>query len=1029
MRRFSILFAAALLSGALPAAASPRPIPPQLYSGLRWRNIGPFRAGWSTCVAGVPDRPDTFYFGAAGGGVWKTDDAGRTWQGLFQNEGSASVGALAIAPSDPRILYAGTGQVTARYDIASGDGVYRSADGGRTWTHAGLRDSGAIGRFLIDPRDPDVVLAAAFGHVFGPNPERGVFRTEDGGKTWTRTLFVDEDTGAVDLASDPADPSLVYAATWQDRNYPWLSYFQPSLGPGSGVFKSSDGGKTWTRIRGNGWPSQPLGRIGLAAAPGGLVYAVVDAQVESGNVSHKPAPPSPGGLFRSDDAGATWTRTSDEDWLENDYFGRITVDPGNRDRLYATGQSIRMSADGGKTWTIVKGSPGGDDYHFLWINPKHTDHMAVASDQGTVVSVNGGETWSSWYNQPTGQFYHLAADDRFPYWIYSGQQDSGTVGIASRSDYGALSYREWHPVGGDERDYDVPDPSDPNIVYGSGLGGSLARFDARTGQVAAISPHVESTYARNPTSVKYRYTWITPIAVSPRPPHAIYQGAQLLFRSADRGQSWTVVSPDLSGAVSGARGCGGPATLESARACGFGVIYTIALGPTDDVIWVGTDDGRIQVTRDGGKSWNDVTPPGLRPWSKIATLDVSPLDPDSVYAAVDTHRLDDFSPHAYRTRDGGRTWTQISAGLPKGGFVDVVRADPERRGLLYAGTDTGVFVSFDDGDHWQTLKLDLPTVWVRDLLVHGRDLVAATQGRAIWILDDLSPLRQITPEAAEAKAHLFRPATAYRLRRDENRDTPPPPETPLGKNPPAGAVIDYTLASAPPGPVTLEILDSAGNSVRRFASDQAPARPEAERYFAASWLKPFPTPSAAAGHHRFVWDLRGERPRAISYDYSIAAVWGDDTPALPEGALVPPGEYTVRLSVGAQVLQQPLKVEMDPRVSAAPAAIAEQHAAAGRAATLMARSYDAFAAAREFRKRLAARGRLSGSRAALDRKAAALEEGHEGFRRINEHLSAIYRAIEGADFAPTKQALEELEETARSLDRALERWKELERSR
>jgi photosystem II stability/assembly factor-like uncharacterized protein len=1010
--KFRAGLAAVCLSAAVASASAARPYPAELYSGMRWRNIGPFRAGWSTCVAGVPDRPNTFYFGAAGGGVWRSDDAGRTWTGLFQDEGAASIGAIAIAPSDPRIIYAGTGQVTARYDIASGDGVYRSDDGGRRWRRVGLPDSRAIGRILVDPADPNTVLVAAFGHVFGPNQERGVFRTEDGGKTWTKALFVDENTGAVDLARDPENPSVVYASTWQDRNYPWLSYFQPSLGPGSGVFKSSDGGRSWKRIAGGGWPTQPLGRIGLAAASGGRVYAVVNAKAESGNVAHeKKAAPEAGGLYRSDDGGATWSRVSAEDWLQNDYFGRITVAPDNCDRIYAMGQSIRRSDDAGRTWEIVKGAPGGDDYHFLWINPDRPDHMAVASDQGTVVTVNGGTTWSSWYNQPTGQFYHAAADDRFPYWIYSGQQDSGTVGIASRSDYGALSFREWHPVGGDERDYDVPDPADPNIVYGSGLGGSLARFDARTGQVAAISPHVEGTYAKNPRTVEYRYTWITPIAVSPRPPHAIYQGAQVLFQSTDRGQSWSVVSPDLSGAVPGARGCQGPVTLASARDCGFGVIYSIALGPSDDDIWIGTDDGWIQTTRDGGKSWRDATPKGLRPWSKIATIEVSPLDPSTVYAAVDTHRLDDFSPHVYRTRDAGRSWTEIAAGLPAAGFVDVVRADPVRKGLLYAGTDTGVFVSFDDGDSWESLKLNLPTVWVRDLLVHRDDLVAATQGRAIWILDDLSPLRQSTPETAAAPAHLFRPQTALRVRRDENKDTPPPPETPLGENPPAGAIIDYALRTAARGPVVLEIRRADGGLVRRFQSGEEAPRPDAERYFAESWLKPAPALSPAAGHHRFIWDLRGPRPKAVSYDYSIAAIWGDDTPANPEGIFEPPGRYTVQLIVDGRTYQQPLRLEMDPRVRVAAASIERQAAAARRAADLMNRSFDALESVKREEKE------------AGSADAAPFESGARSFDRINERAAAVYEAIESADNAPTRQALEELGRVEKEFDSWLAEWK------
>ena len=1017
MNRSLAIFAAVCLAVVSAADSSGQPIPPDSYSGLRWRNIGPFRAGWSTCAEGIPDQPDVYYFGAAVGGVWRSDDAGQTWEPLFQNESAASVDAIALAPSNPRILYAGTGQVETRYDLASGDGVFRSDDGGRTWRHLGLSATRAIGRIVVDPKNPDVVLVAAMGHIFGPNPERGVFRSEDGGRTWTKTLYVDENTGVVDLASDPADPSVVYASSWQARNYPWLSYFQPNVGPGSGVYRSADGGRTWKRISGGGWPAgDRIGRIGLAVGRGGRVYAAVDARSASGNFGAARGAGSQTGIYRSDDGGASWQRVNSEPWTGSDYFGRITADPGNPDIVYMTGQSIRRSKDGGRTFEVFKGAPGGDDYHFLWINPKHPDHMVTASDQGTVVTVNGGKSWSSWYNQPTGQFYHVAADDRFPYWVYSGQQDSGTVGIASRSDYGALSYREWHPVGGDERDYDIPDPSDPESVYGSGLGGGLVRFDGRTGQKAAIDPGVESTYAQRATEVKYRYTWITPIAVSPRPPHALFQGSQFLFRSDDRGHSWKTISPDLSGAIPGTKGCDGAITMQNAGPCGFGVIFTIAISPRgDNEIWVGTDNGRIQVTRDGGTSWTDVTPKGIAPWSKIATLDVSPLDPATVYAAVDTHRLDDFSPHAWATHDGGRTWTSIAAGLPARGFVQVVRADPVRRGLLYAGTDTGVFVSFDDGASWQSMSLNLPTAWVGDLLVHGNDLIAATQGRAIWILDDVSPLREISGSIAQAPWHLFRPADAVRVRANENHDTPLPPETPLGQNPPAGAVIDYTVRSAPGGPVTLEILDSKGETVRRFSSADKPARPKAERYFAEAWLRPEPELSAAPGHHRFVWDLRSPRPKSAAYDYSIAAVWGDDTPVEPDGILVPPGQYSVRLTAGGKSETRAFNLRMDPRVHTAAQDLASQYEAAKRAGQLMDESFAALEDAKEAQKRKPSEA------------VSALVSGKNSFSAVNARASAAYQAIESADAAPTVQAMALLESARADFERLAAIFKGLQK--
>ena len=998
--------AASLCLGALGAVA--QPIRTDRYSDLRWRNIGPFRGGWSTCAEGIPDEPEVFYMGAAGGGIWKTDDAGETWSPLFLNEKAATVDAIAIAPSNPKIIYTGTGQVETRYDIGSGNGVYRSDDGGATWRHLGLADTRAIGRILVDSKNPDVVLVAGFGHIFGPNAERGVFRSENGGKTWTKTLFVDENTGVVDLAADPENSSTIYAAAWQARNYPWLSYFQPNIGPGSGIYKSQDGGATWKRLSGGGFPnSGKIGRIGLATASGGRVYAAVDARSVGGNTSLRSQGATQTGLYRSDDGGATWEWINHESWIGSDYFGRLTADPRNRDTVYMTGQSIRRSTDGGKTFEVFKGAPGGDDYHFVWINPKHPGYMVTASDQGTVVTVNGGRTWSSWYNQPTGQFYHLGADDRFPYWIYSGQQDSGTAGVASRSDFGALSYREWHPVGGDERDYDIPDPGDPDTVYASGLGGNLVRFDQRTGQTAAIDPSVESTYARRATEVKYRYTWFTPIAVSTRKPYAVYEGSQYLFRSDDRGHSWKTISPDLSGAVPGTKGCDGAITLANAGPCGFGVIFSIALSPrSDDEIWIGTDDGKIQVTRDSGKSWSEVSPKGIAPWSKIASLDISPLDPSTVYAAVDTHRLDEFAPRAYRTRDGGKTWTSIVKGFPADAFVDTLRADPVQRGLLYAATNSGVYVSFDDGDLWQPLQLNLPTVWVGDLLVHGNDLVAATQGRAIWILDDVSPLRELAAGRANDPVHLFHPAETDRVRRNVNHDTPLPPETPLGQNPPAGAIIDYELRSAAAGPVTLEILDPSGAVLRKFSSDDKPKPPSGEqRYFAAGWLKPEPELSAAAGHHRFVWDMELARPSAIASEYSIAAVWGDDTPLEPEGALVPPGRYTVRLTVGGRSFSEPLVIRMDPRVHATAEDLARQFEVARDAAKLMELSKAAIVDAAEIQKR------------SPSETAASLVRGTHSFARVNTMATAVFRAVESGDMAPTVQAIAELEGAQADFDR------------
>ncbi|HVS77998.1 MAG TPA: hypothetical protein VHE11_13760, partial [Steroidobacteraceae bacterium] len=797
-------------------------VPASAYSQLEWRLVGPFRGGWATMAAGVSGSPDTFYFSGAGGGIWKTTDAGRTWRSVGDGLPPA-MGAVAVAPSAPDTIYAGTGQVAPRYDLGSGRGVFKSTDGGKTWQPLGLAETRNIGRIWVDPNNPDVVVVAALGHLFGPSPKRGVYLSTDGGTSWVHALKIDDDTGVVDLAADPTNPNLLYAAAWQVRDLPWLDYYEPLSGPGSAIYRSTDGGATWTRLTGNGWPQGPLGRIGLAVThtpQGTRVYATVASKAE-------------GGVWRSDDGGDHWQRVNaDAATFGNWYFSRLTVDPRNPDVVYSAGQSIRRSSDGGKTWTVIKGAPGGDDYHFLWINPDHPDHWITASDQGAVVTVDDGRSWSSWYNQPTGQFYHLAADERFPYWIYSGQQDSGSVGTASRSDYGAITFRDWHPVGGDERDYMLPDPDDPSLVFGSGMGGRVSRYDGKTGQVANVSPWPVNSYGARPTQVKYRYGWVTPLAFTPTQPHALLLGSQVLFRSTDAGDHWKVISPDLTGKRADAKGCDGEVAGEQARACGYGVISAIAPSPrTAGIIWVGTDSGLVQLTRDGGQHWQNVTPPGLGPWEKISAIDASALDPATAYAAVDGHRLDDFRPRVFRTHDYGKTWTEIDSGLPSSEVVPVVRADTVRNGLLYAGTSQGVYVSLDDGAHWQSLQLNLPNARINDLLLHNDDLIAATQGRAIWVLDDVTPLRQLSSAMLGAPAHLFAPAVAWRVHADNNKDTPLPPETPEGRNPPAGAVIDYWLGPDSRGPVTLDIYSFTGQLVRRFASDEAQPHVQANRYF------------------------------------------------------------------------------------------------------------------------------------------------------------------------------------------------------
>ena len=1026
--RIRLKISALLLASALPTllvAATPLP-------DLQWRLLGPFRAGWSTMAVGIPAQLDTYYFGAAGGGVWKTVNSGQTWQPIFDGvSASSSIGAIAIAAADPNVIYVGTGQPEPRYDIAAGDGLYRSVDGGKTWEHAGLAATRHIGAILVDPRDPKTVVVAALGHIFGANEERGIYRSTDGGQTWQHALAINNDTGAVELAADPSNPDRLYAAAWQARNYPWLSYFTPIRGPGSAIYTSADGGKSWVIVGGEGWPKEPLGRIGLAVTRVGQairIYASIDAAKDSG-------------LYRSDDGGGHWQKVNDASAVTSWYESRMTVAPGNPDGLYIVGQSLHYSADAGKTFMIFKGAPGGDDYHHLWINPAHPQRMITSSDQGTVVSVDGGRTWGDWYNQPTGQFYHLAADNRFPYWVYSGQQDSGTVGIASRSDYGSLSFRDWHPVGGDERDDDIPEPSDPNIVYATGLGGKVTRWDIRHGQSRAITPWPVSSYGKRQTTVKYRYTWITPLAVSQLKPYPLYVGAQQLWRSTDRGEHWQIVSPDLTGKREGAQHCDGNVKVADAKACGYGVIFNIAPSPLSNALmWVGTDDGLVQVTRDSGAHWLDVTPQDLPVWARVNTVDPSALNADTAYVAADNHRQDDFAPYAWRTHDGGKTWQSISAALAHDHFVAVVRADPKQRGLLYAGTDAGVFVSLDDGDHWRALQTKLPQAWVRDLIVHGNDLVVATQGRALWVLDDVSPLRELAAkDSADVALRLFKPAPAYLLMPNNNRDTPLPAETALGQNPPQGAVIDYAIGSAAIGSaairsVSLEIRAAKGQLVRRYTSvdQREPAR--AHRYFAEAWLKPAAPLSAAPGMHRFVWDLRYPQPRAIAYEYSIGATLGRDTPTLPAGPFAVPGRYELILSAAGQEQRQWLTVLADPRI---PVTLPERQAALAysqAAGTALDQAFVANGEVHALREKLGLlQPKLSGATLvdaqALLKDTADLTESDDDagsdIAAISEVIAGLEADVEGADGAPTPGQQAALTEYRGRLDKALARWQQL----
>ena len=1010
--RWAALAAFALLcASTLTQAAAAPPIDPQ------WRLVGPFRGGWGEMVVGVPERPDTFLFGAAGGGVWRTDNAGRTWTSLFDHGPTAPVGALAVAPSKPDTIYIGSGQPEPRYDVASGLGVFASLDGGKNWRDLGLSRTRHIGKIWVDPKDADVVVVAAVGDFFAPGPDRGVYRSADGGASWAQTLKVDDKTGAVDIAADPADPRNLFTATWEARQYPWQSYFTPITGPGSAIYQSRDEGITWNRLGGEGWPTGNLGRISLATArtPAGLrIYAVVSAAEKSG-------------LYRSDDGGGHWLRVNDDQAFTGYYASRITVDPRNADVVWLVGQSVRRCGQGGRTCEIFRGAPGGDDYHFVWINPSHPDHIATASDQGVVISVDDGRTWSSWYNQPTAQFYHIATDDRFPYRIYSGQQDSGTVRIASRSDDGAIGDREWRPVGGDERDYVIPNPTDANIVYSSGLGGKITRWDARTQQGADITPFPLPNYGKRQISVEHHFVWVTPMAVTKTTPTTLYLGAEVVFASTDDGATWKTISPDLTGKRADAQRCGGDPAVADAKSCGYGGIWSMAPSPRrSGELWVGTDDGLVQLTRDGGASWVDVTPPGIPEWAKIASIDVSPSEDGVAYIAVDNQRQADLRPRAYATHDYGHTWRDIAGDLPAEHFVSVVRADPVRRGLLFAGNDVGAYASWDDGRHWRSIQGGLPTAWIRDLQVRGDDLIAGTQGRSIWVLGDLAQIRQ-ADDALGAEAHLYHPADAVRVRPNTNHDTPISPEEPVGQNPPDGAVIDYTLAQPARGPVSIEIRDGAGALVRQLSSSPV-ATPVAERYFAHDWLNPATALATSAGLHHAVWNLRWTRPQALAGDYSIATAYGRETPILPEGALALPGVYTVTLVADGRRRSTTLTLLPDPRapidVAGLRVSLALSHDI-GATIAIARSGYGEMAIARSQALAVGAPvdPTLAAHLAVFVKQATPSGDGH-GFLESAAILTAIESNMEAADLAPNQPQREVAAKTRQRVEALWATWSE-----
>ena len=996
---------------------------PNLFTSLHWRNVGPFRGGRTRAIAGVPSQPNVFYIGVVNGGVWKTNDAGRVWTPVFDEQPTGSIGAIAVALSDPNIIYVGSGEGLHRPDLSVGDGIYKSSDAGKTWTHLGLRDGQQIPQIAVDPRDANRLLVAVAGHPYGPNPERGIFLSTDGGQNFQKVLYKDENIGGGDVLFDPSNSSIAYASLWEAREGPWEN--GSWNGPGGGIFKSNDGGQSWQQLS-NGLPA--------AMVQAHLVIAPSEPQRLYAQVATKDAVK----LYRSDDGGGSW-RVASEDPRATFRIGggdlpMLAVDPKNPDIIYVTSTVTWKSTDAGTTWTGFRGAPGGDDYQNIWINPNDPKIIALASDQGAIVSLNGGESWSSWYNQPTAQLYHANADNSFPYRVCSGQQESGSVCTSSRGNDGEITMREWHPVAAEEYGYVAPDPLDPDIIYG----GKLTRFDRRTAQAQDILPKVFR-------STNFRVLRTEPIVFSPHDPHILYFAANTLWKTKDGGKSWVQISPDLtrqSFAVPATVGKYSGETTAQPRQ--RGVIYAVA--PFDDQrIWVGTDDGLIHLTTDGGAHWQNVSPASLAPFQKVSMLEASHSDAATAYAAINTLRLDDLRPHILRTRDSGKTWSEITNGIPNNENVNSVREDTQRKGLLFAGTEHAVYVSFDDGDHWQSLRLNMPATSVREVIVKNDDLVAATHGRGFWIMDDITPLRQAEAGNFAGEAFLFYPQNALRVRWNTNTDTPLPPDEPAGENPPDGAVIDYYLKSAASGPVTLEIRDSAGQTVRKYSSADPvePADPMLE--IPAYWVRPPQRLSTAPGMHRFVWDLHYAPVRGIKPEYPIAAVYHNTAPE-PTSPWVLPGQYTVILTANGKSYPRPLTVSLDPRVRISRAELAQQLKTSqpiyeGLAATSAAMEQiktarDQLKSLRQQSSQQSGAGNVRDAIDGLDQKIQMLQgadnprptpgvEPPPTFTILKGRLTDLFRVLQGVDAAPTAQALAATTEVQQMEAALMKTWKKI----
>jgi photosystem II stability/assembly factor-like uncharacterized protein len=1002
----------------------PQPTPPQalinanLFKDMKWRQIGPYRGGRVLAVTGIPDNPNVFYFGAVAGGVFRTMDGGNSWEPLMQREAISSVGAIAIADSNPNIIYVGSGEACLRGNISHGDGVYKSLDAGKTWKNIGLRDSRHIGALIVDPHDPNRVFVAAVGHAYGPNAERGIFRSLDGGNTWQKVLFKDDQTGGIDVVFDPHNSNTLFAAMYQVIRRPWELI---SGGPGSGLYKSTDGGTTWKRLEGNGLPEGILGRIGVSVsgADSNRVYALIEAK--------------DGGLFRSDDGGEHWTRVNDDLRLHQRswYFMHVFADPKNADTVYVLNTGMFRSNDGGKSVTLLPAPHG--DHHGLWIDPTHPERMINGNDGGATITVDGGKSWTTQYNQPTAQFYHVATDNRFPYYLYGAQQDNSTIAIASYSDQGVITMRDWYEVGGGESGYIAPDPHDANVVYAGGNAGFITRFDKRTEQAQDISVVPLDSSGHGVGDFPHRFQWTEPIVVSVHDPNVIYTAGEAVFRSADQGMSWTQISPDLTrNDKSKQQASGGPISKDNTSVEYYDTVFTLAESTLEkNLLWAGSDDGLVHVTRDGGKSWQNVTPKAVPEWSMISLLEACPHDAGSAFMAVDRHRLDDLRPYIFKTHDYGKTWTEIVNGIPDGSFVHAVREDTVRKGLLYAGTETGVFVSIDDGGHWQSLQLNLPTTPINDLVVKDNNLNVATNGRSFWILDDLSPLRQVQPQMVNDDVVLYRPELALRLHYPEGVAK----RRPVGENPPSGAIINYYLKNThKDDEVTLDIFDTQGKLVRHLSSKekkegaQPPEWPDLE--------PPKETIPANAGMNRYAWDLRYDKPTPVPGAFY--------TGNGPVGPLAMPATYQLRLTVNGKSYTEPLELKLDPRVHASAEALQKQFALALRVRDDIDRLHQAINQIRDVRAQLKTLDKRFGESAQLkpvataaqdlEKKLAPVElqliqvnmkssESNLNFpSMLNEQYDILRQSVELADAAPTQQQYAVADQLEKRLDEQLAAW-------